>query len=262
MIDVYQDLVYAGTAERPLRLDLRVPRGLPAPLVVYLPVSGMRSCERSTTPWWLTHHGFAMASLEVRVFPEVIAPITAYDCKAGVRFLRAHAERYRYQADAIGVWGHSAGGNLSSLLATSGDLPALEGDGPHAGVSSRVQAACDECGAPHDFAWLLPKEVQSKFPLLARGVRDYLGGRVEERADLARVMSPQTHVSRAGPPMLLIHGEADVLAPVEETARFYHRFRAASVDATLKVLPGVGHDWEARLTCEAISSFFARTLRP
>jgi acetyl esterase/lipase len=260
---VFADIPYARTPQRVLRLDLRVPTGGPGkpPIVMYLPVGGMRVCAREKTRWWLTEHGFAMASVEIRVSPEAIAPVPVYDCKTAVRWLRVHAEQYGYSAGAIGAWGHSAGGLLAALLGTSGGVAELEGDGENAGVSSRVQAVCDECGAPHDLAYFAQPEIQARFAPVTENLRLYLGGPVGERLDLARRVSPRTYVSGRCPPVLLIHGDADAIVPVEETIRFHHALRSAGVDATLRVLPGVGHGWDPALTGRDTAAFFERTLR-
>jgi len=262
MLSVFNDIVYARTPQRPLRLDLRVPRSKHCrPLVLYIPMGGMSECVKEHAPWWLTEHGFAMASIEARVSSEAIAPAAANDCKAAVRWLRANAEQYGYSPDAIGVWGHSAGGNLAALLGTAGDVAALEGDGGNAGISSCVQAVCDECGAPHDFAWFARPAIKSRFPGVSGNVHRYFGAPIEERLELARLVSPQTYVSANCPPMLLLHGAADTVVPVEETQHFYQTLKAAGVDATLRVLPGIGHGWDAALTRNDIVVFFKRTLR-
>ena len=261
MLSEFNDIVYARTPQRALRLDLRVPQSKHLlPLVLYIPMGGMSECVKEHAPWWLTEHGFAMASIEARVSSEAIAPAAANDCKAAVRWLRAHAKQYRYAPAAIGVWGHSAGGNLAALLGTSGGVPKLEGTGPYARVSSRVQAVCDECGAPHDFAWFGRPEVKARFPGVAGNLRRYLGGFVEDRPKLARLVSAQTYISKNCPPMLLIHGAADTVVPAEETANFHQALKAAGVDATLQILPGVGHGWDAALTRNEIVAFFQRTL--
>ena len=258
----FTEIPYSQTPQRTLRLDLRVPQSdRRSPLVIYIPVGGMRVCDKAWAPWWLTECGFAMASIEVRVSSEAIAPATVHDCKAAVRWLRAHAEQYGYAPNAIGVWGHSAGGNLAALLGTSGGVAELEGDGPHAGVSSRVQAVCDECGAPHDFAWFARSEIKSRFAGVLENLRLYLGGTVEERPALARRVSPQTYISSTCPPMLLIYGAADNVVPVEETVSFHQSLQAAGVDATLRILPGIGHGWDPSLTRDDIVAFFERTLR-
>lgn len=230
-------------------------------MVLFIPMGGMRGCRKEAAPTWLVEHGFAMAAIECRVSSEVQAPEEVYDCKAAVRWLRAHADEYGYNPDAIGVWGHSAGGLLASMLGTTGDVPALEGSGGTPGVSSRVQAVCDECGAPHDFTWFARPDIKARFAPVAENLLLYLGRPVEECLDLARAMSPSSYVSARCPPMLLIHGDQDSIVPVEETQEFARMLAAAGVDTTLKVLPGVGHGWDESLTKDDVVAFFKRTLR-
>ena len=262
-IRIWTDIPFAETPQRTLRLDLRVPRcRKQPPLVLFIPMGGMRSCIKANAQWWLTENGFAMASIECRVSSEVTAPAPVHDCKAAVRWLRAHADEYGYRSDAIGVWGHSAGGLLAAILGTSGDFTGLEGDGGNPGVSSRVQAVCDQCGAPHDFAYFARPEVKTRFAAVTENLRLYLGGLVEERLQLARLVSPSTYISADCPPTLLIHGDADNIVPVEETIAFHKALKAAGVDATLRILPGIGHGWDAALTRDDVSTFFTRILKP
>ena len=262
LISIFTDIPFAQTPQRTLRLDLRVPQfGRRLPLVMYIPMGGMYVCVKEHAPWWLVEHGFAMASIEARVSSEAIAPAAVQDCKAAVRWLRSHANQYGYAPDAIGVWGHSAGGHLAALLGTSGDVADLEGDGGPAGVSSRVQAVCDECGVPHDLAWFGRPEVKARFPGVAGNLSRYLGGAVEDRLELAQQVSPQTHVTGNCPPILLLHGSADDMVPVDEIINFHQILQSAGVDATLRVLPGSGHGWDAALTRDDIVAFFTRTLK-
>ncbi|NQU11887.1 alpha/beta hydrolase [bacterium] len=258
----FTDLVFCQTAQRALRLDLCVPEASPAPppLVVWIPMGGMRVCRKDQAPWWLTEHGFAIASIECRVSAEALAPAAVHDAKAAIRWLRAHAPEFGYRPEAIGVWGHSAGGLLASLLGTSGGVPDLEGPGGAAGVSSRVQAVCDHCGAPHDLAWFAGPEIKARFATVAENLRLWLGQPVEHAPELARLVSSTTYISAACPPLLLIHGDADSLVPVEETIEFHDALRAVGVDATLRVLPGVDHGWDPVLTRDETVAFFRRTL--
>lgn len=224
-VSIFTDIPYRET---PLRLDLRIPTTPHRPpLVMYIPMGGMRGCPKEGAQWWLTEHGFAMASIEARVSSEAIAPAPVHDCKAAVRWLRANADKYDYSTEAIGVWGHSAGGLLAALLGTSGDVAELEGNGGNSGVSSRVQAVCDECGAPHDFSWFARPDIKTRFAPVAENLRLYLGAPVEERQELARLVSPQTYVSGKCPPMLLIHGDKDDVVPVEETINFHQVLKSA-----------------------------------
>ena len=261
-VQIWTDIPFAETPQRVLRLDLRVPRhGGRLPLVLYIPMGGMRSCEKAAAPWWLTGKGFAMASIECRVSSEVTAPAPVHDCKEAVRWLRSHAAEYGYCPDAIGVWGHSAGGLLAALLGTSGGIATLEGAGKNLDVSSRVQAVCDECGAPHDFAYFAQPAIKLKYAPVAENLRLYLGGPVEERLELARLASPRTYISADCPPMLLIHGDADTIVPLEETIEFHAALKLAGVDATLRILPGIRHGWDSALTGGDVAAFFERTLK-
>jgi acetyl esterase/lipase len=255
------DIPFAVTPQRTLHLDIRVPPGVTKPaLVVYIPVSGMRQCNKEGAPTWLIEHGFAMASIQVRVSPEVIAPLPVYDCKSAIRWLRAHASEYGYDPENIGVWGHSAGGLLASLMATSSDMPQLEGDGPHQGISSRVQAACDECGSPHTLSYFARPEIKARSPGVHHNLSLYLGGPVEERSELATLVSPATYVSTKCPPIFQIHGEADNMVPIEDSIAFHQALLAAGVDSTIRTLPGIGHGWEAALTRDDVVAFFRRAL--
>ena len=100
-------LTYAITPQRPLTLDLRVPRSpAPPPLIVYIPMAGFRQCLMKKTPWWLVDHGFAVASIDCRGSGEAIAPAAVHDCKAAVRWLRSKAGEFGYRANAIGAFPH------------------------------------------------------------------------------------------------------------------------------------------------------------
>ena len=62
------------------------------------------------------------------------------DVKAAIRYLRAHADRYRIDAEYIGVTGESAGGYLTCMAALDEDVSLDVGD--YLEQSSKVQAAC------------------------------------------------------------------------------------------------------------------------
>lgn len=260
----HPDLCYRDTPQRPLLLDLRVPEGCdePPPLILRIPMGGFRGCRKENAPEWIVQHGFALATIQARVTSETIAPTQIHDCKAAVRWLRAHAREYGYRGDAIGAWGHSAGGNLAALLATSGDHPALEEPGcAHADVSARVQAACDACGAPHDMTYFARPDVRERHPQVAENLDLYLGGHVAERTELASLVSPATYVSKDCPPVLIIQGEEDKIVPPEESVAFHSLLLMAGVDTTLRLLPRTGHGWDAAVTADQTVAFFKRTLR-
>ena len=254
--------VYAQYHGRELDLDLYLPPESSdgsLPVVMVIPVGGWRNCQKPEGIPWLVEYGFAVAIIECRVVPEVTAPATIHDCKAGVRWLRAHSAEYGLDPDRIGTYGSSAGGHLSALMAVSAGVEELEGDGGNPGVSSAVQAAYDQCG-PTDLERMADPDLAAANPVLEEVTTNFLGGPVGERRELARLMSPLTHVSPNVPPMLIVHGEEDLTVPVAESVIFHEVLTAAGVDAALHRLPGQGHGLPQDLTRPIIAEYFQRVL--
>ena len=90
--------------------------------------------------------GYVCASIEYRLSGEATWPAQIEDCKAAVRYLRAHADELGLDPERIGAWGASAGGHLVAMLGVAPDRPELEGQGGWAEHSSRVQAVFDYYG--------------------------------------------------------------------------------------------------------------------
>src|SRR5439155_7487755 len=107
------------------------------------------------------------------------------DCKAAVRWLRAHARDYGLDRDRVGVWGSSSGGQLAALLGTSGGVKEMEGtEGGNLDQSSRVRAVCDWFG-PSDL-WVLAGMSADTNSAIARA----LGGPVAENKEKVRQANP------------------------------------------------------------------------
>ena len=147
------------------------------------------------------------ATISYRLSGEAKFPAQIHDCKAAVRFLRAHADEYGIDADHIGAIGLSAGGHLTALLATSGGVADLEGNGGSAGSSSLIQAAIP-MGAQTDFLSERTQEVSAAEP---KGViwQQFLGGTQEERPAVYKAASPLTYLDAGDPPCWFIAGEHD-----------------------------------------------------
>jgi len=259
---IYADIVYATTPQRELRMDIRVPQspdGKPLPIVLFIPMGGMRICDKESAPWWFTDYGFAMASIECRVRDEAIAPAAVHDCKAAVRFLRRYAADYGFNGNAIGAWGRSAGGLLASLLATSGDRPELRVK-PDDGISDAIQAACDQCGAPHDFFYFTRADIIEKYAGVAENIRLYLGGEIAAQPELARLVSPSSYISPQCPPVIIFHGDQDTAVPLDESIDFHQKLLGAGVDSTLHAIKGGGHSLEEAIIRDDIVAFFRRVL--
>jgi acetyl esterase/lipase len=261
-VQALRDLEYVPGGHERQKLDLYLP-GQPAsalPLVVWIhPGGGTSGSKEQTRALYLTTQGYAVASINHRLIQHAAFPAQIHDCKAAIRWLRAHCREYRLDPDRIGVWGASSGGTLAALLGTSGGIKELEGrEGANLDQSSRVQAVCD---------WFGPSDVRALAALSAELKNDIeraLGGPIDENNQKVLQGSPVTQVSKDDPPFLIMHGDEDMRVPVSQSQLLADALKRAGVDVTLKIVPGAGHGGPAFQTAEMrelIQEFFNKHLK-
>jgi len=262
---VQRDIVYRQIKGHNLRLDIYSPKMIAHPLPVAMWIHGgawRHGVKEQRSPVNLVAHGYAMVNIEYRLSAEAPFPAQIEDCKAAVRWIRAHAATYHFDPDHIGAWGHSAGGHLAALLGTSGDVAALEGDGDNLNYSSRIQAVVDLSG-PSDILDLYQSFGREGGHRGDRGQRvtaQFLAGSPEQNRAMAMAASPITYVSRDDAAFLIIHGEHDPSIPVQQSERFVQKLKAVGVDATL-IVTNRGHSVQAGRFGREIVSFFNRNLK-
>lgn len=250
-VRVLRDLEYSKPDGHPQLLDLYLPKEKPRepmPLVVWIHGGGWRGGDKDRCPsLWLLEHGYAVASINYRLTRIATWPAQIHDCKAAIRWLRAHAKEYGYEQEKIGVWGGSAGGHLVAMLGTSGGEKSLEGSGGNPTFSSKVQAVCDWYG-PSDLVRLIDDHVERGTRNIGgnrdeadNAVTDLLGGPVSKKADVARSANPITYISKEDPPFLIMHGDKDPLVYVNQSELLHEALRKAGVPSRLEVFPGAVH---------------------
>jgi len=237
------DVEYGRGGESSLKLDLMRPRDQGDQVLPVIAMihgggwsGGRKEDGRPGLAAYVATGNYVGVTIEYRLTGEVIWPAQIHDCKAAIRWLRAHAGKYYIDPDRIGVFGSSAGGHLVALLGTSGDVPELEGECGNPGYSSRVQCVVDYCG-PSDFPHFLDgKEVGGR-----AAVTKFLGGPPAERAVVARAASPVTWVSKDDPPFLIAHGTADATVPFAQGESLAAALRQAGVPVIFVRIEGGGH---------------------
>jgi acetyl esterase/lipase len=257
---VYKDLSYVLNGHALQKLDLYVPeeRDTLLPLIVWIHGGGWKAGSKDYCPalaW--SKKGYAVASVNYRLSQVAKFPAQIKDCKAAIRWLRAHAGKYRIDPDHVAVWGGSAGGHLASLVGTAGDVPAWE-EGYRVS-SSQVQAVIDWYGR----ADLTPVSKDSAF--MNSPSAFLLGGTGRGVAELAREASPIFHVSQDDPPFLIMHGDMDKIVPVQQSRVFAEALRKAGVKVDFVVLRGAGHggsDFLQPHEVTIIDGFLNQYLRP
>jgi acetyl esterase/lipase len=131
-------------------------------------------------------------------------------------------------------------------------------DEPKGGAPSRVQAVVDFFG-PTDLVALAKPLEERGFPV--PGLHDLLGGTVRGNEEKAAQASPLTHVSKDDPPFLILHGDLDLLVPLDQSRRLEAALREAGVEATLHVAKGQGHGVLLGVD-EIVTDFLDKHLKP
>lgn len=266
---VLTDLPYVTNGPPSQALDLYVPMNKTAglvpspPLIVFIHGGGWQAGTKKQCPARaFLAKGYAVASVEYRFSEVAIFPAQVEDCKAAVRWLRAHAKEHGYNADKIALWGPSAGGHLVSMLGVTGHMRDFD-VGENLDQSSQVQAVID-CYGPIDF------EHYGDGP--NPGIRDdrrgtvtkLLGGAIKDKLDLARRASPINHVQKDAAPFLILQGDADPLVPVQQSKLIDTKLKELGVESTLKILPGAGHggpQFQSAETAGWIEAFLSKHLK-
>jgi acetyl esterase/lipase len=241
---VEKDIVFAEVDGQRLMLDLYLPTDADGPpLVVWIHGGGWRGGSRKNAKILeITKHGYALASISYRLTDKAIFPAQIHDCKAAVRWLRANAERYGYDADWIAAAGSSAGGHLALLMGVSGGVEDLEGTvGNHANHSSRVQAVIDYYG-PSDFV-LRGKTQPERAYTEKSGSFALLGGLRTGKVsrEMEQLASPAGYVTADDPPLLVFHGKADQVVLLDQGQRIVTLYSEVGLEARLVTLAEAGH---------------------
>jgi len=256
------DLQYADRESGSLALDLYVPeRGSAAPLVVSIHGGGWQSGDRTQTgdTLRLVDRGYALASVSYRLTDAATFPAQVRDCRAAVRWLRAHADEYGLDPGRVAAWGWSAGAHLAALLGTA---PEVDFGDPevHPDESHRVDAVVD-CFGPADLLAMGDQGSDRDHTTADSPEGKLLGGPVRERSERARRASPLTHVDGTEPPFLVVHGSADGVVPREQSDLLVSALADADVPVTYHVVGGGGHGgFDDPAVSELVDGFFDRHL--
>ncbi|MBX9789050.1 MAG: alpha/beta hydrolase [Pirellulales bacterium] len=170
--------------------------------------------------------------------------------KLGIRWVKEHASEYKIDPDRMALTGASAGGHLTCLsvvLAEDGDPGAKD---PLKRHSTRVKAAV-AFFPPTDFLnWgnmqLNKSPGKSPVALMLGGLLFEGGIKKQTPEEIEAQMgkiSPARLVTGKEPPMLLIHGDADLLVPLQQSQVMLEALKKAGVPCELIVKKGGGHPW-------------------
>jgi acetyl esterase/lipase len=240
----HRNLEYVKDGHERHKLDLFVPEkadGL-LPVLIWVHGGGWQNGSKEGCPPLLngyTARGYAVASINYRLSGHATFPAQIEDCKAAIRWLRAHAKEYNLDPQRFGVWGSSAGGHLVALLGTSGDVKEFD-VGEHLDHSSRVQAVCDYYG-PTDFVVFVSTPRYESHATENSPEAKLIGGAVMQNKDKAARLNPITYVSKDDPPFLIVHGDEDRTVPLNQSQLLFDALKAAGTSVHFHTIKGAGH---------------------
>lgn len=199
--------------------------------------------------------GYTVFAINHRQAPRFRYPAPIEDAQRAVRFVRAHASDYGISADRIGAWGSSSGGHLVELLGTMDGKGDASDSDPVNRLNAKVQAVV---------ALFAPSDLMLMFSTMARpgALTSLMGFSYQDPAvafpglgvrpdDLEnrqyREASPQTHVTPDDPPMLLMHGDEDTIAPIKQSEMMESALTQAGVTVRFIRVAGGKHGPNFRL---------------
>lgn len=177
------------------------------------------------------------------------APEMVDHLKLAIRWVKHHAEEYGIDPDSLAMSGASAGGHLTCLTCATPENGDPDAKDPLNRYDTRVKAAV-AFFPPTDFLDYGGRE----FKITASGRLGRMMGRLlfaegiaekteeEIKAQLEKV-SPARLVTSDFPPILLIHGDADLLVPLQQSQTMLKVLKENGIEAKLIVKPGGGHPW-------------------
>lgn len=211
----------------------------------------------------LAQRGFVVATVDHRNSLKG-HPFPAYleDVKSAIRFLRKNADKYQIDAERIGIWGTSSGGNTALLVGITADDEAFKTADNHE-VSDSIKLVVD-CFGPTYLPGMFD-DIESVASDIADAMVAVFGTDDKNpMMALANKMSPllRLEAGKDYPPFLLLHGNADELVGYGQSVDMYAKLTELSYDAEMVCVDGAPHEgsfWSRELL-EIIFEFIEKNI--
>ena len=206
---------------------------------------------------YLVNNGFTVFFVIHGSQPRYAVNDELEDIKRAIRFIRFNAKNYNIDGKHIGISGSSSGGHLSLMAALSDDNIKPNAQDPIDKISSKIQAAAIFF-PPTDFIkWgdentktnvdRLKKTVAAAFDFKvmsdSTGMYEHITGE-ENLKKMAADNSPINKVTADDPPILIFHGDADPIVPLQQSQSLIKRLNDAGVINELIIKKAGVHGWK------------------
>ena len=248
---------------------------------IYLHGSAWTSLDKDfgTRPFFkhLANQGHVVMDVAYRLFSEAGMMDMVYDAKHAIAWMKQHADVYGIDPDRIVIGGGSAGAHIALLAAytdhderfippdlksadlsihgvvslygqsdlvstyfhTKQDLTKHSALGQQKNGKRRGMPSWMKKSMGKDFHRLgLDKNVEPGM------LSPMFGGSPEENPEPYLLFSPITHINSVCPSTLILHGEQDILAPVEAIRRLYTQLKKSGVPVVMHLIPQTDHAFD------------------
>ena len=246
-VEKVKHIQYAPGAGRRHQLDVWRPRGgaTRAPVLFQIHGGGWIIGDKKQQALPLMAHlaanGWVCVAANYQLSPRVQFPGHLVDCKLALKWIREHVAEYGGDPDFVVVTGGSAGGNLAALVALTQNDPRYQPGFEDTDTS--VTAAVTIYGV-YDMAevFYIPGANERGSHWMARRV---MGATPDEDPERYRQATPIHQVRADAPPFFLIHGDKDVVVPVDQARRLADGLREVSNKPVVYAeIPGATHAFE------------------
>ncbi|MHB8063915.1 MAG: alpha/beta hydrolase fold domain-containing protein [Ruminiclostridium sp.] len=272
----YLDVAY-GKVSNTQKLDIYIPNEISGPYPVIIAIHGgawsagnSKGADIAPMLEGGHNHGYAVVSVNYRLSGEAKSPAAINDCKAAVRFVKANAAKYNFDADKIAAWGSSSGGHLVAMLGTTGNVTTLNGDTmDNLNYTSNIQAIVDWFG-PTDFTKMDDQFKASGVPSMLGShsaanspESQFIGAAVSSNPALAQKANPISYISTmtvaTAPSFFIQHGSSDSLVPYQQSTILADALKPVigNSKVTLEVINGAGHGTQEFSAAANITKVFA-----
>ena len=250
------DIVYAERDGERLTISYLTPRNdrRDNPLIVYVQGSAwfrqdiyihlpemLRMCQR----------GYCVALVQYRPSTTAKFPAQTEDVKTAIRFLRADAEKYRFDPEKVAIWGDSSGGHTALMVGFTGnDCLNAEGDEGDASVRCIVDWYGPTVVSEMGYEPSCGEHVSPDCP------EGWLIGHlsVPENPELAAATVPQSYLSadKPTPPVLIMHGSRDRTVNFQQSVHLYEAMRKLGKEVEFVKVLGGDHGFGGFASPEAL----------
>jgi acetyl esterase/lipase len=248
------DVMYGRKAGMVLTMDVSEPSKKNGAAVVFLVSGGWLSSHDDTTMVHVTpeyfqpylSRGYTVFAVVHGSQPYFSIPDIVLDIHRAVRFIRHNAAQYGVDRNRLGILGSSSGGQLALMIAVQGGPGPSDAPDEVDRDSSAVQSvAC--FFPPTDFLnWGGPGiDAVGRGPMSPLvSAFGTIAATEPGRQLLGKLISPIYYVTANLPPVLIIHGDADVVVPLQQSESFAAKAKQVGAPMVkIIVRKGKGHGW-------------------